>query len=364
MGKTGTIGSRAGVSLLTLASVLTLAACATPDRPGPGTPVLAALETPSVGTAGGEDAADDPAIWASARPATFAGQSIRGFVAGTDKKAGLYIYGLDGQVLQFMPDGLLNNVDVTEGISVGGRPQVLVGASDRGRMGVALYLFDPAGTGDNVVRAWGVTPSDIGEPYGFCFGIRDGQVHAILVGKDGQVRQSVITADAAGAPVATEVRRFAVGSISEGCAVDEASDSLFIGQEPVGVWRYGFDPASGDARAQIAAVDGTRLTADVEGITVLVEGDRHYLLVSSQGDSTFAVWRIDGIEPVYAGRFSVHEGPGGDHVTGTDGLDALGGPVGDAFPEGLVVVQDDVNDVGTQNFKFIDWRAIKTALGL
>ena len=52
-----------------------------------------------------------------------------------------------------------------------------------------------------------------------------------------------------------------------------------------------------------------------------------------------------------------------DRVTGTDGLDALGGPVG-PFPEGLVVVQDDINDVGTQNFKYIDWRDIKRALGL
>ena len=52
-----------------------------------------------------------------------------------------------------------------------------------------------------------------------------------------------------------------------------------------------------------------------------------------------------------------------DGVTGTDGLAAMGGVVG-RFPEGVVVVQDDVNDVGTQNFKYIDWRVIRAALGL
>jgi 3-phytase len=52
-----------------------------------------------------------------------------------------------------------------------------------------------------------------------------------------------------------------------------------------------------------------------------------------------------------------------DAVTGTDGLAALGGPVG-PFPEGLIVIQDDVNDIGTQNFKYVDWRAVKAALGL
>jgi cell division protein FtsN len=34
------------------------------------------------------------------------------------------------------------------------------------------------------------------------------------------------------------------------------------------------------------------------------------------------------------------------------------------FPDGLVVIQDDVNDIGTQNFKYIDWRDIRRALGL
>jgi 3-phytase len=30
----------------------------------------------------------------------------------------------------------------------------------------------------------------------------------------------------------------------------------------------------------------------------------------------------------------------------------------------VVVIQDDVNDVGTQNFKYVDWRDIRRALGL
>ena len=59
-----------------------------------------------------------------------------------------------------------------------------------------------------------------------------------------------------------------------------------------------------------------------------------------------------------------------DAVTGTDGIAALGGPVG-AFPEGLIVVQDDADTDGEttgprarQNFKLVDWRTVKTALGI
>ncbi len=347
-----------------VASTALLAACAShdPDVQGAGSAVQARLETPSVGTAG-QDAADDPAIWASATPVRIGGVSTRGFVAGTDKKAGLYIYGLDGAVLQFLPEGLLNNVDLTAGLSVGGRPQVVLGASDRtpGKTGVALYLFDPASEAG--VRPWGAITSDVVEPYGFCFARRGAEVHAILVGHEGEVRQFLLTVDAAGRPAARELRRFEIGSISEGCAADEATDALYIAEENVGVWRYRLDPSAGDGRALVQPVAPGVLVADAEGLAILEDGPARYLIGSSQGDSTFPVWRIDGEQPVYAGRFVVEAGAV-DRVTGTDGVDALGGPVGDAFPEGLVVVQDDVNDAGTQNFKYIDWRDIRAALGL
>lgn len=347
------------------ASTALLAACASHGGEGvvgEGAAVQARLETPSVGTAD-QDAADDPAIWASSAPVTIGGVSTLGFVAGTDKKAGLYIYGLDGEVLQFLPDGLLNNVDVTEGLAVGGRPQVVLGASDRtpGKTGVALYLFDPASGGG--VRTWGAITTDVVEPYGFCFARRGAEIHAILVGHEGEVRQFVLAVDAAGGPDAREVRRFEVGTISEGCAADEAGDALFIAEENVGVWRYRLDPSAGDGRTLVQPIAPGVLVADAEGLTIIEDGSARYLIGSSQGDSTFPVWRIDGPQPVYSGRFVVEAGAV-DRVTGTDGIDALGGPVGDAFPEGLVVVQDDVNDAGAQNFKFIDWRDIRAALGL
>jgi 3-phytase len=354
-------------------SVLTLvAACATHEVDfqgegegfvGEGAEVQAVLETPSVGTIG-DDAADDPAVWASAAPVTVMGRQSPGFVAGTDKKSGLYIYGFDGQVLQFMPEGLLNNVDAVEGMSVDGRPQLVLGASDRtpGKIGVALYLFDPAGTGDNGVRYWGSIKTDVVEPYGFCFAKRGDEVHAVLVGHEGELRQFILSVDAAGQPAAREVRRAEIGSISEGCAADEATSALYITEENVGLWRYDLDPTSGAARTLVQPIAPGVLVADAEGLTTLADGDKRYLIGSSQGDSAFPVWRIDGAAPEYKGRFVIRDGAV-DGVTGTDGLAAAGGVVG-PFPEGLVVIQDDVNDTGTQNFKYVDWRDIRVVLGL
>ena len=361
------------IALCTAAvAALLLAGCATHEVDfqgegegvvGAGVRVRATLETPSVGTGGGEDAADDPAIWVGERPVVVMGTTTPGFVAGTDKKAGLYIYGFDGAVLQFMPEGLLNNVDATD-LTVSERSQVVLGASDRtpGKEGVSLFLFDPAGTGQNGVRPWGAIRTDVVEPYGFCFARRGDEVHAILVGHEGEVRQFVLSADAAGRPVSREVRRFEIGSISEGCAADAATDALYLAEENVGLWRYGLDPVSGDARTLIQAIETDRLVADAEGLTIIADGAARYLIGSSQGDSAFPVWRIDGAAPEFKGRFVIEDGVV-DGVTGTDGLAAMGGVVG-GFPEGVVVIQDDVNDVGTQNFKFVDWRVIRAALGL
>ncbi|RYG11518.1 MAG: phytase, partial [Caulobacteraceae bacterium] len=318
--------------MIAVASAALLTACATGEVDyqgegegfvGEGSPVQAAIETPSVGTAG-QDAADDPAIWASATPVRIGGATVDGFVAGTDKKAGLYIYGLDGAILQFLPEGLLNNVDVTEGLTVAGRPQVVFGASDRtpGKTGVSLYLFDPAGTGDNAVRHWGAITTDVVEPYGFCFARRGSEVHAILVGHEGELRQFILTVDAAGQPAARLVRRAGIGTISEGCVADEATNSLYIGEENVGLWRYDLDPASGATRALIQPIAPGVIVADLEGLTILQDGEARYLIGSSQGDSTFPVWRVDGAAPVYKGRFVVTDGTV-DGVTGTDGLDAL-----------------------------------------
>ncbi len=350
------------IRFVTLPSLICCAAaCATPPVPSlPTASVPASAETVAVATANA-DAADDPAIWA-APPGTMVslgGRRLGGFIAGTDKKAGLNIYSLDGALLQLLPDGLLNNVDLREA-NIGGRIQVILGASDRGRMGIALYAFDPASAAAaNAVRPFGFIRSDVVEPYGFCMGNWNGSLHAVLVAKDGAVRVYRLALGTAG--TGTEIARFKLATRSEGCAVDEAGRALYVGEKARGLWRYPL--ADFTAPVLVEAAGKGRLTADVEGVAIMRDGARRYLLVSSQSDNAFAVWRIDGEAPVYAGRFSVTANGGVDAVTGTDGIDALGGPVG-SYPEGLVVVQDDINDGQSQNFKLVDWRAIRSALKL
>jgi 3-phytase len=318
----------------------------------PTADVPAAGETIAVATLNA-DAADDPAIWARSDGAAFdfAGKRVDGVILGTDKKAGLYAFALDGKVLQFLPEGLLNNVDLRAD-----KDGFLAGASDRGRMGVALYHY----AGNGALVPAGFVKSDVAEPYGFCMGRYRGALVAVLIAKDGQVRQYTLRNAADGTMTGTEQRRFAIGSQSEGCAVDDDTGDLYVGEEMRGVWRYSLDPAHGE-RTLVQGVGDGRLVADVEGVTLIRDGAEKFLIVSSQGDSAFAVWRLGGAAPAYAGRFRVAAAGGVDGVSGTDGLDAFSGPIGN-FPGGLVVTQDDVNEGGAQNFKLVDWRAIRTAL--
>jgi len=330
-------------------------------RIGVGAPVPAAAETQAVATRRA-DAADDPEIWVDpANPA-------HGVILGTDKQAGLYVYGLDGQVRDFAPDGRLNNVDLRDGFPTAQGRRVLVAASDRGRMGAALYLLDPATL---ALRPWGVAPLDLAEPYGLCMG-RLGEAFVVIVnGTDGQVRQLQVAEGPDGQPAAVEQRRFGLATQTEGCVVDDRKGELYIGEEGRGIWRYGLDPAAGAQGVLIAAAPSEMLKPDVEGLTLLREGAVTWLIASSQGDSAFAVWRVDGPDADYRGRFSVVGAHGADPVTGTDGVAGLGGPVG-AYPEGLLVMQDDADTEGEapsatrnrQNFKLVDWRDVKRVLGL
>lgn len=355
-------------SALLLATCVFLAGCG--DREdasdsakmlvGTGTPVPVAAETQAV-TTQSKDAADDPEIWVDPNDPS------RGVIFGTDKQAGLYVYGLDGKQVAFFADGRLNNVDLRGDFPTPLGPRVLVAASDRVRMGAALYLMDPATL---EVKPWDVVKFDVRVPYGLCMGRRGDDFLVLINSEEGHVQQIKVTAGTDGKPVATPERAFDIPSQPEGCVFDDVAGRLYIGEEGKGVWRYDNSATSAQGTLILRA-PSAELKPDVEGMTLLREGPITWLIVSSQGDSAFAVWRVDGETPEYRGRFSPVAAKGVDGVTGTDGVAALGGPVG-PYPEGLVVMQDDVDTDGEasstararQNYKLVDWRDVKKALGL
>ncbi|MEU3741321.1 phytase [Streptomyces sp. NPDC032198] len=170
----------------------------------------------------------------------------------------------------------------------------------------------------------------------------------------------------------------------EGMVVDPANGTLYAGQEDVGIWRlradltgkpqlvdkvreYGipgtYDPSTEECTAGTdPGYGGKRLKADVEGLTLLEEGNGDgYLLASSQGDNTFAAYdRELSDRNEYEGGFRVTAASATlDGSEECDGAAVLNKPLGEKYPHGLLVVQDGHDAPGdperpSTDFKFVD----------
>jgi 3-phytase len=320
----------------------------------PAVSVTARGETTPVGTPNA-DAADDPAIW---RNAADPSQSL---IVGTDKKAGLYVYGLDGRTRDFLDAGRVNNVDLKDGVVIGGTPGILVAASDRNDIAkarVALFRLDPATA---KLTALGTVDGGAGEAYGICLGRDEAGLSAFMVLKDGTIHQLLIDASGA-APIGRIVRTMKLGTQSEGCAVDDRTHILYVAEEDVGLWRFDARATGSTAPTQIAAADGKNLVADAEGVAIAPTGEKDgYVLVSSQGDNAYVVYRLD--DDSYVGRFRVVDGTVGGSEE-TDGIELMLGDFGPAYPGGLFIAHDGHNAAAAQNFKLVAWDDIAKALGL
>lgn len=332
---------------------LLLAGCASIPAAAPLTqaPVVAAsAETDPVDTA--HDAADDPAIWRNAK------DPAQSLVIGTDKKAGIHVYDMAGKRVSFTPAARLNNVDLRE---VEGR--VIAVASDRADVAqahVALFTLD---TSTRRLVPMGRYPIGPGEAYGMCLWTRakDKALFGFVVLKDGRIDQ--VRIDVSGpSPVVTTVRSMKLGTQAEGCVVDDRTGQLYVAEEDVGLWRFAADPAAPATAIPIARVDGKTLVADAEGLALAPKGRTGgYLIVSSQGDSAYTLYRLPGV--TYAGRFRIGGGAI-DGTSDTDGIELALGDFGPAYRQGLFVAQDGDNAPDTQNFKYVSWAKVKAALGL
>lgn len=354
------------LSTADLASVFRLPAGAAQDprvRPEATLATVTALyETAPVGSYG--DAADDPAIWAHPT------QPEKSLIVATDKKAGLYVYDMQGRVKQFLPDGKMNNVDLREGFRLGAADVVLVTASNRSNQSIAIYRLETE-RGELVAIADGVQPTGLLDPYGLCMyrSARNGDVYVFVNGDETEMRQWRLR-DAGGGRVRTEhVRDLAFDSQTEGCVADDSSGQLYVGEEDVALWRLPAEPDGGDEKVAVDRVDANPAIADdIEGVGIYHLGDgRGYIVASSQGNDTFAVYRLeDGQE--YLGSFAVVADParGIDGVSETDGLEVSSRNLGPGLEHGAMVAQDGRNvlPAENQNYKIVPWKAIADALGL
>ncbi len=335
--------------------------------------------------------ADDPAIYVHPT------DSSRSLVITALKNGGLQVHDLKGKLVQAIapdsPDDLrYNNVDTLYGFNLGGQSVDLVVASDRANDTLAIFRIDPATRQLTNITAPGIPDSIFGVDDGeqTAYGLANyvsptsGKTYSFVTQSDGnQIAQLELVANKAGQVDAQIVRRLSVpipedeelDAQTEGIVVDQESGDLYIGQEDVGIWKFSAEPGSGITGTLIDEVypNGSNLKADVEGLTLYYGADgTGYLLASSQGDSTFAVYSREGNND-YLGSFQVGASGGIDPTDGSDGLDVINLPLGQ-FSSGLLVVHDELNEPAllveddegeidnvSGNFKFVPWENVANA---
>lgn len=301
------------------------------------------------------DAADDPAIWVNPN------DPERSRILGTNKKQGLFVYDLDGGLLQSLLVDRVNNVDVRSGFTYQGQPMDIAAASQRDRHAIALFKIDPASGNVTVAEEIETTLDDV---YGMCMSKGENQeIFVFINDEDGRYEQWQIL-DTQQGWQGKKVRTFAVASQPEGCTVDERAQRLFVGEEAKGVWTLGAMPNTGTDMHLIAQVD-TDLVADVEGMEIYQTDDINWLVVSSQGDDSYVVYQAEApYTKVGKFRLGMNAALGIDGASETDGLTVTSANLGGRYPNGIMVAQDGRNHMPeeNQNFKLIDWRKVQSAL--
>ncbi|MEV4317490.1 phytase [Actinocrispum sp. NPDC049592] len=365
--------------------------------------VLAQLETPPLfdDEAGGNADADDPAIWVDPH------RPDRSIVVATAKEGGLYSYRLDGTQFKHVtppsvPDhkpGRFNNVDIVGDLAI---------VSDRGNDKVRFYRAGDLAdvTAPDVPWVFNTSQSEVDEQrtvYGLAaWSDPFDRSTYVVVSRRETTRVALLKVEKHGSKYGYRVVRTldlpgrftlpngakwspcdepGVGPQVEGMVVDWRTGTLYAGQEDVGIWRLSarltgqpmlvdkvrefgvpgtYDPSTEECvPGQDPGFGGKHISADVEGLTI--HYGQNLLLASSQGDNTFAAYRLPG---VYKGSFHIGDGKT-DSVEESDGAAVSGAYLGPRFPNGLLAVQDGHNagePRDSTNFKFVRWDDVVHAI--
>jgi 3-phytase len=293
------------------------------------------------------DECDDSAIWIHPT------DPVQSVIIGDDKSGGMVVWNLAGQEIQFI-DGekYMNNVDLRYNFPLTGTFSTgqahthvaLLGVTNETDGALTLYKVNPYSTPPgklehaNGTLAASTLPLAKELVYGGCmyYSQPTGTYSFFANWKDGTVKQMELTG---GSAVSGKVvRTFDVGGQVEGCVADDVHQAFYIGEEDVGIWKYGAEPTAGDSRAQVDRVGSqTGLKADVEGLTLYYRSDGGgYLIASAQStgpDVRDVVYAREG-NNAWVATFRVQ---GADE---TDGMDVTNFPLGPAFPHGVFVAHD------------------------
>lgn len=256
-------------------------------------------------------------------------------VIASDKGANkLFVYDLDGNTVQVVSvPGKPGNIDLRYRFPLGGKNVDIVAYNDRDNKKVVVYQVDP--------DTRQITKADdgsinTGPNYGSClyYSRKSGKHYAFTCAESGGgVEQYEISDNGSGKVTGTQVRSWSHGK-SEGCVADDETGHLYVGEEGVGIWKFGAEPGDPTTGELIARIGENGFTADVEGVTIYYAASGEgYIIASSQGNDSFKVFN----------RKRPHEFVKTFTVSGaqdTDGIDVTNVNLGPAFPQGIFALHN------------------------
>lgn len=306
----------------------------------------------------GEDAADDPAIWVD--PANPAESKL----IATNKGGGMLVYDLSGKEIQNYKLGKMNNVDVRYNFPLGNGKVDIVAATNRSTNTIdVLAINGKTGELKDIVAK--PIQAKMEEVYGFSLyhSLKTNRFYALVLGKEGEFEQYELSDNGTGKIEGKLVREFKLATQSEGLVADDEYGMMYIAEEDYAIYKYNAEADGGsEALATVDIADGRRLQDDIEGLTMYYAADGHgYLIASSQGNDTYAIYDREGNNQ-YMTSFTIADGDKTDGTSVTDGIDVMSFGLGEQFPNGIFVAQDDSNMEGdkefNQNFKVVAWEQI------
>lgn len=313
---------------------------------------------------------------------------IASLVITASGEGGLQVMDIEGQVLQRIggegvTGPVFTSVDVLYQFELGGEKVDLVLATDRaGGKPVAWQVIPDDRSLDEVP----VTPTSTllpdgessitelvtyrsprnGIPYVFVAEDRTGRIAQLQLRDDGAgglAMEVVRVIDLSREPGTTEDRPVDM-------AVDQLRGVLYVLTDISSeVLVIPAEPDASTASTSLTAGAGALGSSQLSGLSVYYgQGVQGYLLATDSVDQSVIMWERSG-ENAFVGRLAVTDGPGGDQVNFPHGVAVTNVALGAEFPDGLVVIQDSVDDPqdlivrdgrawsdGT-NFKYLPWQS-------